>query len=309
MSTPVAEFLQKIYIGCMNYSVKAAAIATGVSGSRLRTWERRYGVPTPKRSASGRRVYDEKDLQIIRRMAALVDAGVPASDAASAVLAEPVSEAPPAVPEHPAVQELVQAARSYDGLALVAAVRESVEDLGWAAAADQVLMPGLKRMGEEWSADRVSCANEHFASEIIRLQVAAALAALPDADPSAPAVLLACPEDERHEIGLLILSLLLRERGLRVYYLGADVPAGDLQLAAARTNADALCLSATLPGSVASLGRTARRLINARLSARLFVGGPAFSADGALASTVPGTRLPRSLEEAAKLIDEQLRPP
>ena len=31
----------------MKYTVQAASKATGVSSARLRTWERRYGVPPP----------------------------------------------------------------------------------------------------------------------------------------------------------------------------------------------------------------------------------------------------------------------
>ena len=53
----------------MAYSIKAAAMATGISESCLRTWERRYGIPRPTRSSSGRRRFDESDLGVIRRMA------------------------------------------------------------------------------------------------------------------------------------------------------------------------------------------------------------------------------------------------
>jgi MerR family transcriptional regulator, light-induced transcriptional regulator len=59
----------------VNYTVKAAARATGMSESRLRTWERRYGIPSPGRSATGRRRYNDDDLALIRRMAALVHVG------------------------------------------------------------------------------------------------------------------------------------------------------------------------------------------------------------------------------------------
>ncbi|MCA9849313.1 MAG: MerR family transcriptional regulator, partial [Dehalococcoidia bacterium] len=34
----------------MRYTVRAAARATGVTEGRLRTWERRYGIPKPGRS-------------------------------------------------------------------------------------------------------------------------------------------------------------------------------------------------------------------------------------------------------------------
>ena len=68
----------------MRYSVGAAARATGVAESRLRTWERRYGIPSPGRSDSGRRLYDDADIEVIRQMASLVDRGIPAALAAEA---------------------------------------------------------------------------------------------------------------------------------------------------------------------------------------------------------------------------------
>lgn len=78
----------------MSYSVRAAALATGVSGDRLRTWERRYGVPAPVRATNGRRLYDDGDLAVIRRMAMLVESGWSAVSAAAAVREETALPAP-----------------------------------------------------------------------------------------------------------------------------------------------------------------------------------------------------------------------
>ncbi|MBM3140053.1 MAG: MerR family transcriptional regulator, partial [Chloroflexi bacterium] len=82
--TSLLRFWRTSTLRAMRYTVKAAARATGVSESRLRTWERRYGIPKPARSETGRRLYDDGDLRVIRRMAALVGAGLPAAQAAEA---------------------------------------------------------------------------------------------------------------------------------------------------------------------------------------------------------------------------------
>ncbi|HET8593273.1 MAG TPA: cobalamin-dependent protein, partial [Solirubrobacterales bacterium] len=39
-----------------------------------------------------------------------------------------------------------------------------------------------------------------------------------------PMAVLACPPDERHDIGLIGFGLMLRERGWRITYLGPDTP-------------------------------------------------------------------------------------
>jgi len=287
--------------------VKAAAVATGMSESRLRTWERRYGIPKPGRSATGRRLYDENDLAVIRRMAALVTAGVPASEAAEAArieargAAEGPSEAAAARDDDLRIAPLVQAAVGYDEGAIVRRIREMVASMSWGGALDEVLFPTLRRVGEYWGAGTLVTASEHFLSEVIRRELSAGLSAVLDGEGDAPSVLLACAEGDRHDLGLLAVSLLLRLRGLRVTYLGADVPAYDLMEAAQRTSSGAICLSATTASALANLGRSARGIVSSRLSIRLFVGGPALDA-GEHRETIPGVHLPPSIRGAADLI-------
>jgi DNA-binding transcriptional MerR regulator len=291
----------------VRYTVKAAAIATGVSESRLRTWERRYGIPNPSRSSTGRRLYGEHDLAVIRRMAALVAAGVPASRAADAARSE---EIPTLAPErarrreHPLVEEMVKAGLAYEEPAITRIVREAV-GMTWERALEEMLFPALDAIGEYWGESSLSCATEHFTTEVIRRELAGGLAGLPDSQPGAPSFLLASPEDERHELGLLAMALLLRLRELHALYLGADVPAAELLFALQRTKADAACLSATTASGLAALGRTARTLVSSRLSVRLFVGGPAFDRNSGH-EAIPGIRLPRSLGAAADVIAHSL---
>jgi DNA-binding transcriptional MerR regulator len=292
----------------MKYTVKAAAIATGVSESRLRTWERRYGVPKPQRSSTGRRLYEDDDLAVIRRMAALVAAGVPASQAAEVTGSEetpgPTAEEP-TTQEHPLVEELVQAALAYEESAITRIIREAV-GMAWERALEEVFFPALNRIGEYWGDGTLSCATEHFTTEVIRRELAGSLAGLPDSHSGAPSILLACPEDERHELGLLAMALLLRLRGLRIFYLGVDVPAPELLFALQRTSPDALCLSATTAGGLAALGRTAHTLVSSRVSTRLFIGGPAFGRSSG-DETIPGIRLPHSIRAAADVMADSLR--
>lgn len=284
-------------------------MATGVSESSLRTWERRYGIPHPERSTTGRRLYDEQDLALIRRMAALVSAGIPPSEAAVAAQTEgSVAETPRVTedaPEHPLAATIRHASTEYDEVATARAVRDAVSSLGWPAALDQVLMPALRSIGRSWGANVIISANEHFTSEIIRREIAAALVPLTIRPRDRLAILLACPEDERHELGLLALSLLLRSRDLGTVYLGADVPTSDLLTAIQRTSPVAVCLSATTRSGLASLGRAARALVSARIPVRVFVGGPAFR-NGLDDEVIAGVLLPQSLGAAAELVADAL---
>jgi DNA-binding transcriptional MerR regulator/methylmalonyl-CoA mutase cobalamin-binding subunit len=287
----------------MEYTVKAAARATGVSESRLRTWERRYGIPSPGRSHSGRRLYTEADLAVIRRMAAFVEAGVSAHEAAEAARSGVEAAATTGVVEHPLALAVAEASERFDETGLVRAIRTAVSEMGWPDAIDRVVFPGLKRVGRYWETAVFPPANEHFASEVVRFELAAAIQALEAAASGTPCVVMACPQDERHDIGLMGLALLLKMHGIRTVYLGADVPAQDLVTAYEAAGADAICLSATTAVGLASLVRASRMLVAAR-RLQLFLGGPATSSSGLEAA---GIRLPDALSAAAALIERSLK--
>ncbi|MGA8846472.1 MAG: DICT sensory domain-containing protein [Nocardioides sp.] len=57
-------------------SIGDLADATGVSTATLRIWETRHGFPEPTRLASGHRRYGEDDVDAVRRVVLLRDAGV-----------------------------------------------------------------------------------------------------------------------------------------------------------------------------------------------------------------------------------------
>ena len=112
-------------------------------------------------------------------------------------------------------------------------------------------------------------------------------------------MVVACPEDEQHDVGATALWLLLRQRGIRVVFLGADVPTPELLSTLRRVDADGVSLSATAPASLAMLGLAARALVAGRVRAQIFVGGPALG-DGADGASIPGIRLPQPIGAAAE---------
>jgi DNA-binding transcriptional MerR regulator len=93
------------------YRINVVAEITGVPEATLRAWERRYQVPKPSRTPSGYRVYGAHELEQVKRMRELCEAGVSPADAAreiagmspeevaamgSVALARPRAEAEPA---------------------------------------------------------------------------------------------------------------------------------------------------------------------------------------------------------------------
>jgi hypothetical protein len=72
-------------------TLKTVSERTGVPAATLRTWERRYRVLRPRRSANGYRLYEEDDITRILEVINLLRRGVQVSDAMAAV-AEPASD-------------------------------------------------------------------------------------------------------------------------------------------------------------------------------------------------------------------------
>ncbi|MDA1061538.1 MAG: cobalamin B12-binding domain-containing protein [Chloroflexi bacterium] len=288
----------------MQYTVRAAARATGISESRLRTWERRYGVPAPPRSRTGRRLYEESDLAVIRRMAGFIEAGLSAAQAAEAARSDAadaisIAREQPTGDAHPAVAVLVASAVAYDERMAVGAIRAAFDEVGPAAAFERVVFPALFDIGRGWQRGELSIANEHFVSELIRRETLSAVAAIEDAPPAAPRVLLASPSGENHDLAIAALWLLLRDARIDVFCLGPNVPAPDLLGAVRVVDPDIVCLSATAPASVPTVAEVGRAFIAARVRARLFVGGPALHYTDAPSSEIPARQLPRSLSESA----------
>ena len=68
------------------YTIKQAAIRTGLAIPTIRAWERRYGVIDPARTASGYRLYDDEAIERLVAMRQLVEVdGVRPSQAADQV--------------------------------------------------------------------------------------------------------------------------------------------------------------------------------------------------------------------------------
>jgi DICT domain-containing protein len=57
-------------------AIKDVAERTGIAAATIRVWEQRYGFPEPARTPSGYRVYTDEDVDALRRVSALRDAGL-----------------------------------------------------------------------------------------------------------------------------------------------------------------------------------------------------------------------------------------
>lgn len=214
-------------VGPGPYRIHVAAKLSGVASGTLRAWERRYGVPVPRRTAAAYRLYTSADVALVRRMRELVDQGVAPSEAAKTLLASsPVGEDEPGAPDEDlfsaAKEALLAATMRWDGRA----IDDELLRLSYLVNADtlftRVISPLLVDVGNRCEKGLVSIAQEHLVSEKIELVLRGALRSMERGE--GPHVLLACLDGETHVIGLLGAALRFALNGWRVTILGASTP-------------------------------------------------------------------------------------
>jgi MerR family transcriptional regulator, light-induced transcriptional regulator len=244
------------------YTIKEASARSGVGMPLLRAWERRYGVVAPARTTTGYRLYDDDAIDRLRAMRQLIADGWSAQQAAErvrdsspaelAILAHPIvpaSEGAAARGREPGgsidpdaadtvTARMLEAARDLDASGLESALDEAFGSARFEVAAERVVMPALRAIGDAWERGEISVAGEHAASHAVLRRLAMAYEAASTADGERP-VLVGLGPGSRHELGALAFAVAARRAGLPVLYLGPDLPAESWTAAAVGRDARA----------------------------------------------------------------------
>jgi DNA-binding transcriptional MerR regulator len=235
---------------------------SGVSPELLRAWERRYGLLQPQRSAGGLRLYSSGDLERVRAMQRHMTGGLAAREAAAlagrmTVEAAPLRAGSAAFDPDQVRKELGDALEAFDEPRAQRVFDQLLSITSIDALLSDAVMPYLRDLGERWEQDEVSVAQEHFASNVLRGRLLGLARGWGRG--TGPRALLACPEGERHDLGLIAFGLALRERGWRIAYLGPDTPVASIEEAARSTDPSVVVLSAVRPQPLEQIAALAAR--------------------------------------------------
>lgn len=92
----------------------------------------------------------------------------------------------------------------------------------------QIIFPYLEKIGILWMTNHINPAQEHLVSNIIRQKLIVGIDNISNRVKVNKTVLLFLPEGEYHELGLLFMNYLLKNRGVDTIYLGCSIPANDV---------------------------------------------------------------------------------
>jgi MerR family transcriptional regulator, light-induced transcriptional regulator len=213
-----------------SYSIKDLEHMTGIKAHTLRIWEQRYDIVVPMRTETNIRYYSDEDLKTLLNVSVLIQKGWRISkiaDLTKEQLCQIVfEEAMLNGSQSAQVTRMVHSCIDLDEHSFSEVLDASIKEIGEEATFTKLVGEFIHQIGYMWQTDALGVAHEHFASNIIKQKIYAALDRLEDQRMSAqnPGILLYLPQDELHELGLLYLHYLLKSQGKVVLNLGQSLP-------------------------------------------------------------------------------------
>ena len=211
-------------------TVAAVARRLGVAPATLRTWDRRYGLGPSEHSTGEHRRYNATDLARLTLMRKLVISGVSPAEAAERALSfsgksESVAEtlSREINVREELVETLIRAARAYDRSFVEELLLAEINSRGITNTWNEVLVPLLIMLGDEWADQGTGIETEHLVSEIIKRLLNENVNQIKNPLNPRP-VLLACIGEEMHSLPLYALAAALSERNIQTQFLGARTP-------------------------------------------------------------------------------------
>ncbi|ACB32735.1 transcriptional regulator, MerR family [Leptothrix cholodnii SP-6] len=241
----------------LSLTIAAVERDTRIGKDTLRVWERRYGFPQPSRDANGERLYPPDQVERLRHVKRMLDAGHRPGRIVNLSLDElqrlgdgsPVGGSPAARASTDAhddteVQRLLRLLRAHDLGALRRALSQALLRVGLERFVIDLAMPLVAEVGQAWARGQLEVFEEHLCSETLETVLRTAMSASPEASAaSRPRVVLTTFPFEAHGLGLLMADALFLVHGCTTMNLGRQTPLHDLMLASQAHATDIVALS------------------------------------------------------------------
>lgn len=240
------------------FSIRQMIELTGLSEFTIRGWENRYSAFHPRRGPTGRRKYSKTDIERALLIRELLKRGHKISKIAqlnNQKLQSLFEHKERSRTQNEVLASSKLAAKALDLMALqkwtdLAEFFQKIPQKNSFELVHDFLLPVLFGLNEQINAGIVSIAQEHVFSSLLKEKIYSALSDLQKQSPRRPSknwrFVLATPEGDYHEMGLLIAHLLVRATGLTSLYLGPHSPAQDLSETALRFEATHLLIVSTI---------------------------------------------------------------
>lgn len=215
------------------FTIKDLENLSGVKAHTIRIWEQRYSFIKPQRTDTNIRYYSNEELKTILNISLLNKYGFKIShidkmhpdEIRNKIIALSNTQAQ----QERIVNEMIQYMVDLDIDAFEILLDNYIVARGIDKTITQIIFPYLERIGILWLTNHINPAQEHLVTNIIRQKLIVGIEGVFTHIQVNKSVLLFLPEGEHHELGLLYMYYLLKSRGVRTLYLGANVPVKDIE--------------------------------------------------------------------------------
>ncbi|MBG0783403.1 MAG: MerR family transcriptional regulator [Bacteroidales bacterium] len=227
------------------YSIKDLERLTGIKAHTIRIWEKRYAIVDPSRTDSNIRWYNDEDLKKLLNVSILNRHGYKISRIAGLTpqqIKQKIMEVVKPESDYLSqIESLVVSMIELNEDRFEKILNQSIIKIGFEETLYYVVYPFFEKIGLLWQTSTINPAQEHFISNLIRMKLCVAIDSLPAVtNPDARKIIMFLPEWELHEIGLLTYYYVAKKHGVKVYYLGQNVPFHDLVSVAQAVEPDLL---------------------------------------------------------------------
>lgn len=215
------------------FTIKDLENLTGIKAHTIRIWEQRYSFLKPQRSRTNIRYYCNEELKTVLNIALLNKYGYKISHINKMSIDE-LQEKIISLSQAEAHQERLVNEMLHHMIDLNMPDFEEVIDRyimqkGIDKAITYLIFPFLEKIGILWLTNHIQVAQEHLVSNVIRQKLIMGIESAIPHFANSKTVLLFLPEGEHHELGLLYLYYHLKIRGVRILYMGSNLPLKDLE--------------------------------------------------------------------------------
>jgi DNA-binding transcriptional MerR regulator len=289
-----------------SYTIKDLEKISGIKAHTIRIWEQRYNFLQPQRTETNIRSYSAEELKVILNVSLLNKYGFKISHI-DKMSSEQMEEKIMALSQLDAQKERVVNAliKEMVGLNMVAFERQLdlyIGQKGIEKTITEIIFPYLERVGILWVTNHINPAQEHLATNIVRQKIILGIEKLPPLVNYTKRIVLFMPEGEYHELGILYVHFLLKQRGVYVDYLGANVPMVDLKYLTEMRKIDYLYCHITSPAKNFKLDKFFSNLATINPQTPIILSGQLIQEfKGKIASNI---QLKRSLAETISFLQE-----
>lgn len=215
------------------FTIKDLENLSGIKAHTIRIWEQRYTFLNPQRTTTNIRYYNNQELKTLLNVALLNKYGFKISHidkmAPTEMREKILSLSQIQAQQERIINDLIQYMVDLNLDSFEETLDNFIMTKGIEKTITHIIFPFLEKIGILWMTNHINPAQEHLVTNIIRQKLIVGIESAGSHFQSNSVVLLFLPEGEHHEMGLLFIHYLLKSRGVRVWYLGSNVPLKDLE--------------------------------------------------------------------------------